>query len=137
MIENLTFKGTESSDIFFADFPHGLKVDIAWAKKMVANRLDITQDKKHFLVIDMSNVKDITPEAKIFLQRNEFGLKNILGAAFIATNPVSTLIANIFIKTPKDFEAKCFTNKEDAFDWINEYRKKIMSNKPSDKMPDC
>ena len=52
---------------------------------------------------------------------------NILGAAFIATNPVSALFANIFIKTQKDFQAKFFSNKEDAFDWIIACREKVRS----------
>jgi hypothetical protein len=124
------YAGNNDSDIVFAEFPHNLKVDLTKAKEMVANRLFLTQNKKHFLVVDVSNVRAVTQEAKEFLQRSENGLKNILGAAFVATNPISTLIANIFVKTPKDFEARFFSNKEDAFDWIIEYRKKIMSNIP-------
>jgi hypothetical protein len=46
-------------------------------------------------------------------------LKNILGAAFIASNPVAALIANIFVKTPKDFIARFFSNRKEALDWIN------------------
>src|SRR5688500_18002884 len=103
------------SDIVFAEFPNNLKVDLVKAKEIVANRLGLMQDRKHFLVIDISNVREVTQDAKEFMQRGGMGLKNILGAAFIATNPVSALIANIFIKTPKDFEARFFSNKEEAF----------------------
>jgi hypothetical protein len=122
---------TESnSDIVFAEFPANLKVDLAKAKEIVANRLGLMQDRKHFLVIDISNVREVTQEAKEFMQRGGMGLKNILGAAFIATNPVAALIANIFIKTPKDFEARFFSDKEAAFDWIFEHREKVRSKIP-------
>jgi hypothetical protein len=116
-----------NSDIVFAEFTRNLKVDLVKAKEIVSGRLDLMQNKKHFIVIDISNVREVTPEAKEFMQQREMGMKNILGAAFIATNPVSALIANIFIKTPKDFEARFFSNKEEAFDWIFECREKIKS----------
>jgi hypothetical protein len=78
----------------------------------------------HYLVLDMSNVRAITAQAKSYLQAPDAGLKHILGAALIAANPVSAMIANIFIKTPKDFQAKFFTNKEDAFDWVYKQRQR-------------
>jgi hypothetical protein len=129
MVEkNLTVYYTASdSDIIFAEFPANQKIDLAKAKEMVAYRLDMAQSKKHFIIVDISNVREVSKEAKEFLQQAENGLKNILGAAFIATNPVSALIANIFIKTPKDFEAKFFANKSDAFTWILDQRKKIIT----------
>jgi len=118
------------NDIVFVEFPHGLKIDLVKAKEMVASRLDLTQSKKHFVIIDISNVKEVSKEAKEFLQQSETGLKNILGAAFIASNPVATLIANIFIKAPKNFKAKFFYNKKDAFDWICEHREKLKGSIP-------
>ena len=114
------FYADRSSDIIFAEFPSNLKIDLAVAREIVANRLDFAKGSKHYVVIDVSNVREITPEAKDYMQGRETGQKNILGAAFIATNPVSVLFANIFIKTQKDFQAKFFSNKEDAFEWIME-----------------
>jgi hypothetical protein len=115
----------ESSDIVFVEFPDNLRVDLAAARQLVAGRLEFTQDKNHYLVVDISNVRHVSTEAKEFLQRPDAGLKNILGAAFIASNPVSALIANIFIKTPMKFQAKFFWKKDDAFDWINKCRTKL------------
>jgi hypothetical protein len=126
---NLTIYYTaDCSDVIFAEFPANQKIDLNKAKEMVAHRLDLAQDKKHFIIVDISNVREVTKEAKEFLQRTESGLKDILGAAFIATNPVSALIANIFIKIPKGFDAKFFSNKSDAFSWIGDQRKKIVNN---------
>jgi hypothetical protein len=115
------------SDIIFAEFPGNLKIDLAVAKEIVANRLDFAKNKKHYVVLDASNVREITPEAKEYMQRPDTGQKDILGIAFIATNPVSALFANIFIKTQKDFQAKFFSKKKDAFDWIIEHRQKANS----------
>jgi hypothetical protein len=119
------YASTDESDIVLVEFLPGLKVDLVKAKEMVASRLNLTQNKKHFVIIDISNVKEVSQEAKAFLQRHDSGLKDILGAAFIASNPVSTLIANIFIKGPKDFRAKFFSNKKDAFAWIYEHREQL------------
>src|SRR5258708_2851302 len=114
----LTIFNAAATDVIFAEFRPNLKVDLTTAKQIVANRLDFTGNKKHYLVLDMSNVRNVTAEAKNFLQQPEGGLKNILGAAFIASNPVAAMIANVFVKTPKNFQAKFFYNKKDALDWI-------------------
>jgi hypothetical protein len=101
-----------------------VKVDLNVARQIVSYRLDFTENKMHYLIVDMSNIRQVTAEAKEFMQSLDGGLKNILGAALIASNPVSALIANIFIKTPKDFQARFFYNKVDASNWIVEYSKK-------------
>lgn len=116
-----------NSDIIFAEFPNNLKIDLATAKEIVSNRLDFMKNEKHYLVVDISNVKQVSSEAKEFMQRPDTGLKNLLGAAFVATNPVSAMIANIFVKTPKNFQARFFGNREDAYDWIITQRPKSNS----------
>lgn len=110
-------------NIVFVEFDAKLKVDLEVARDIVNYRLEFTQNNKHYLIADMSNVREITAEAKEFLQSKDGGLKNILGAALIASNPVSALIANIFIKSQKNFQAKFFSNKKDASAWIIEHSK--------------
>jgi hypothetical protein len=112
------------ADVIFAEFSTNLKVDLEVAKLMVSKRLNFAGNKKHFLVLDMSNVRAITAEAKKYMQEPEGGLKNILGAALIASNPVSALIANIFVKTDKQFDAKFFSDREAAFEWVYRQRQK-------------
>jgi hypothetical protein len=125
----VSYSREEDSDIIYAEFPSGIKVDISVARELVANRLDFSQNRKHYYVLDISNVKEITTDAKDFMQSPEGGLKNILGGAFIATNPISNLIANIFVKTRMNFHARVFLNKREALNWINEEKKKIISEK--------
>ena len=110
------------SGIVFIEFPPNLKVDLAMAQEIVSNRLQFTDNKPHYLISDTTNVRQITAEAKEFLQQPDGGLKNILGAAFIGSNPVAELIANIFIKTPKDFHARFFSSRKAALAWIEEHK---------------
>ncbi len=115
-----------AADIIFVEFSTNLQVDLKAAREIVSKRLSFAGNKKHYLVLDMSNVRAVTAEAKKFLQAPEGGLKNILGAALIASNPVSALIANIFVKTPKEFDAKFFYSKDDAFEWVYKQRQKSL-----------
>ena len=117
-----------NNDIVFVEFHDNLKVDLASAQEIVASRLSFTENRKHYLIIDISNVRQVSLEAKEFMQRPDAGLKNILAAAFIASNPVSALIANIFVKTPKEFEARFFSNKKSALEWIYGHRQKSADN---------
>lgn len=119
----ITLFSATDENIVFAQCTY-LKVDLSAAMQMVAERLDFTNQKKHYLVFDISRVRDVTAEAKKYLQHPEGGLKNILGAALIASNPVAALIANVFVKTPKDFQARFFSNKKDALDWIHARKQK-------------
>jgi hypothetical protein len=128
-VSYLTLSATEKhSDIIFAELSDPIKVDLAVAKEIVASRLSFTGNQSHYLIVDISKVQSVTAEAKEYLQKPEGGLKNILGAALVASNPVSALIANIFIKTPKNFHARFFANKADAINWVCENRSRMVPN---------
>lgn len=111
-----------SEDIIYAEFIPNLKVDLAIAKEIVRERILFTKDERHYLVLDMSNVKVVSQEAKTFMQQPDGGLKNILGAALIASNPVSFFISQVFVKTTANFNTKLFDNKSDAIQWITQYK---------------
>jgi hypothetical protein len=112
-----------STNLLFAEYANNLRVDLKTAKEMVAHRLEFTENKPHYVVIDISNVKEVTADAREYMQHQEGGLKNILGAAFIANNPVAELLANVYMKTPTDFEARFFREKKEAVEWITQYIK--------------
>jgi len=118
------FREVNYRDIVWGEFKEPLYVNLTVAEEIVSSRIDFTQNREHYMVVDLSNIKQVSPEAKEYLQSAEGGTKNILGAAFIANNPVAGLIANVFVKIPADFEAKYFTNKDEALDWILEIRQK-------------
>jgi hypothetical protein len=116
-----TFNTEDSDDIIFTEYNFSLKVNLSVAQELLANRLEFTENKNHYIIINISNAQEVTHEAKD-MQNPETGLKNILGAAFLASNPVSVLFANIFIKTRKSFPAKFISNQKDALKWIKELK---------------
>jgi hypothetical protein len=116
-----------ADDILFAEFKNVARIDLHVAHQLVSERLALTQQKKHYIVADASNVRHVTSEAMKFFESKDGGMKNILGAAIIASNPVSALFANIFIKKPKDFPARFFSNKRDALAWIRVCRQKHLA----------
>jgi hypothetical protein len=119
--KHVTCHQLEPNGFLFAEYANNLKVNLDMAKMMVANRLEFTDNKPHYVIIDISNIKEVTAEAKEYMQHPEGGLKNILGAAFIANNPVAEMLANIYVKTPVDFEVRFFREKEEAVSWIKGY----------------
>ncbi|HYF71008.1 MAG TPA: hypothetical protein VD884_22925 [Ohtaekwangia sp.] len=116
----------QDNDVILIELGDLLNVDLQIAKELVDRRLKIMKDTMHYMILDVSNIRRVSPEAKVYLQEKEGGLKNILGAAFLAGDPVSALIANIFAKTPKEFDAKFFSSRRNAIKWILEYKKKNM-----------
>lgn len=114
----------DDKDILFISYEKNLNIDLTDAKQIVADRLEFTGNRAHYLIMEMSNLEKITYEAQLFLQNEHGGLKNILGAAFVTSNPVSVLLSNIFIKTPKGFPAKLFMKKTEALKWIKELKSK-------------
>lgn len=114
----VTFEFEPESNIVKAKYNEGVVIDLEAAKSIVNNRLEVTNDQAHYFFVDFSNIRQVTAEAKKYMQAQDHGLKNILAAAFIADNPIARLIAQIYIKTQKDFEARFFEAKEDAINWL-------------------
>ncbi len=117
------------SDIVISEFSPNLKIDLDIAKELVECRHDFTNNEKHYTLIDCSNSQQVTSAAKVYLQDPEGGLKNILGTAFVASSPVSVMIANIFIRTKAQFPLKFFVRKTDAFKWLKELSDKRKDSK--------
>lgn len=114
----------EDDEIVFIDYNKNLEVNLLLAKEMVDNRLEFTENREHYVVIDATGIKSISPEARAYLLDPRYGTKNIMGSAIIASNPVSMLIANIFTKGAKNFPSKFFSKKTDAIKWIKDLKVK-------------
>ena len=109
-------------NVLFYNFQENLNIDLALAQELVANRLQFTKDQKHYLIQQISNIFDINYEAIQYLKSTEQGLKNILGAAYITSGPVSKQLAEIFIEHPKKFPAKIFDSEKEAIQWISDLK---------------
>ena len=119
MFPMATFDVDPQKRILSAEFTANVKIDLAIARELVQNRLEITNGQAYYMIIEFSNVREITTEAKEYFLRQDGGLQDILAAAFLANNPVSALIANILIKSSMKFPARYFSKKSDAEQWIH------------------
>jgi hypothetical protein len=115
---NITF-GKIENDIIFFKYRPSIEIDIAMAKDLVNKRLDYTGGQSVYTLIDFTNVKSVTKEARDYMNSPEGGLKGILGGAFLSNNVVATLFINLYLKVSSpSIPAKFFTNTDDAITWL-------------------
>jgi len=84
--------------IVFGIYSPKLVIDINIAKELVDNRLDYTQGNPVYTLIDFTNVKSVTKEARDYMNSPEGGLKGLLGGAFLSNNVVATLFVNLYLR---------------------------------------
>lgn len=124
---NISFEKVDNDIIFFKYKP-SIEIDINTAKDMVKSRLDYTGGQSVYTLIDFTNVKSVTKEARDYMNSPEGGLKGILGGAFLSNSVVATLFVNLYLKVSRpSIPAKFFTNSSDAINWL----KKIKVSKSS------
>jgi hypothetical protein len=119
-----TLSKEPGSDIVFIEYAKNLKLNLAIAKEIVADRFDFMKGQKHYLLVDVTNIKYYSPEVKAFMRDREGGAKNVLAGAFIAPNLVATLLANVFVKKINTVPVKIFSSKNEALNWIKELKDK-------------
>ncbi len=110
------------SNIVYCEYNPKLKIDLDIARELTLNYHDFTAHKPIYLITDFSCIERVTQEAKGYWQSTESGITNLLGVAFIASNPVSALLANIFVKSPRVVPLKYFSDKKTALAWIKQLR---------------
>lgn len=110
-------------DIIFGIYSPKLEIDINIAKELVDNRLDYTQGRPVYTMIDFTNVKSVTKEGRDYMNSREGGLKGLLGGAFLSNNVVATLFVNLYLKVNSPvIPAKLFTKKAEAILWLNKIK---------------
>jgi hypothetical protein len=114
-----SFWTSESDDIVFFKYAPRLEIDITVAKEIVESRLNYTKGRSVYTLIDFSNVKSVTKEARDYMNSPEGGLKGILGGAFLSNSVVATLFVNLYLKISNpSIPAKFFTSEKDALWWL-------------------
>jgi hypothetical protein len=109
-------------DVLFFNYRENITIDLGLAKKLVNSRLEFTDNKQHYLVQHISDLLDINYEAIQYLKDQDYGLKNILGLAYIVSGSLSNQIAEVFVQQPRKFPAKIFDKEEEAIKWIKELK---------------
>jgi len=115
----------DQDDILISSYQPGLHVDINIARDLINSRLDYCQGKPMYVLIDFTNVKSVTKEAREYMNHPEGGLKGVLGGAFLSGNVVATLFVNLYLKLSAPvIPAKFFTKRADAITWLKELKEK-------------
>lgn len=121
--KTVSFWKERDDDIIFFKYAPKLEMDMEAAKDIVRNRLEYTQNKPTYTIIDFTNVHLVSKEAREYMNDPEGGLKGILGGAFLSNNLVTTLFINLYLKINKPtVPAKFFTKKEEAVNWLTELK---------------
>ena len=106
-------------EILFNIYSSRLEIDLNIARELINNRLEFTQGKPVYVLIDFTQIKSVTKEARDFMNDPDGGLKGLLGGAFLSNNVVATLFINLFLKVSKPpIPAKFFTNQNEALNWL-------------------
>ena len=106
-------------DILFSYYKQRTVLELDVVKKIADDRLKFTGGKPCKTLVDVSNIKSGSKEAREFLSSKEGGLKGVLAGAFLSERTVSVVLVNLFLKINKPIiPSKFFTKKEDAVAWL-------------------
>lgn len=121
--ETASFWKEAENDILFFKYSPRLEMTIDVAKEIVRSRLEYCGGVSMYVLIDATNIKSATKEARDYMNSRDGGLKGVLGGAFLSNNVVATLVINLFLKVSNlPIPAKFFTNKEEAVKWLKKIR---------------
>ncbi|GHN02186.1 hypothetical protein WSM22_36750 [Cytophagales bacterium WSM2-2] len=119
---NISFWLVDEDIVLFKYAPK-VAIDLYAAKQMVENRLNFTGGRSIYALIDFTNVKSVTKEARDYMNSPDGGLKGISGGAFLSNSVVATLFVNLYLKVSNPaVPAKFFTTQKDALDWLKKIR---------------
>ncbi|HLZ15675.1 MAG TPA: hypothetical protein VKQ08_01490 [Cyclobacteriaceae bacterium] len=118
-----TFWREEFDDILFFKYSPKLEMDVDIAKEIVYSRLEYTQGKSAYALIDVTNLKSATKEARDYMNSVEGGLKGLSAGAFLSNSVVATLLVNLYLKVSNPpIPAKFFTTQREALNWLKKVR---------------
>jgi hypothetical protein len=111
------------NDILFCSYKPHIEIDLAIAKRIIHDRMKFTAGESYPILIDFSNMKSVTKEARDYMNSREGGLQGLLGGAFLSNSVVATLFINLYLKINNPpIPARFFTNKADALNWLKKIK---------------
>lgn len=107
--------------IMFSRFCEGVEVDLERMKGVVRLREEISEGKNQYWLYDLSNVKNITKEARDYA--DQYGQNCLHAVAVLVNSHITKFIYNTYIKLKKPIMPfLVFTNKEKALAWLLEVK---------------
>lgn len=105
--------------ILFSIYKKQIVIDKDVAQKIVKDRIEFTKGKSYPIIIDFTNLKSATKEARDYMNDPQGGLVGLLRGAFLSNSVVTTVFINLYLKINKPtIPTKFFTNKKEAIDWL-------------------
>lgn len=96
-----------------------LTMNLEIAKKIVKDRIDFTKGKSYPILIDFTNLKSATKEARDYMNKPDGGLAGLVRGAFLSNSVVTTVFINLYLKINKpSIPTKFFTNEQEALNWL-------------------
>jgi hypothetical protein len=119
--------------ILFSQYQKNLVIDLDIAKKIVAERLAFSKGVSFPIMIDFTNLRSVTKDARDYMNQPDGGLKGLTCGAFIGNNAVAVLFINLYLRINKPIiPSKFFTKKDEALEWLQSIgsRKEIVLPNP-------
>jgi hypothetical protein len=112
-------------DILFCSYKQHLEIDITTAKRIINDRVAFMNGNLYPILIDFSNMKSVTKEARDYMNSAEGGLSGLLCGAFLSKSIVASLFINLYLKVNNPaIPARFFTDKGDAIAWLKKQKLK-------------
>lgn len=121
---NENFMVVEKEGILYVNYKENLYLDLSIAKESVLEAKEIAKDRLMPALIDITNVKDSSYEARNYLVSQE-SYSHISCCALIVKNKVAKIMATIYIninKPPKT--TKIFYSEDSAKEWLHSFNLK-------------
>ncbi len=118
--------------ILFARVFSGYEINLQRAKEYHSLVSYLSSNKRHVTVIDISSIKSITPEARLYLQNISTERGKTLAVALITNSAVSSVIGNMFLSFNKPiYPVKIFSDSLDAQSWAKSEYLRLTTSKAS------
>lgn len=109
--------------ILFLEYIPNLIMSLDEAKEIVRDRLSYTNGEYRFCLIDITNLKSVTKDAREYMSDPKGGLVGLSGGAFISGSVLTTVIINLFFKINRpEIPSRFFTSREEALEWLSKVR---------------
>lgn len=108
--------------IIYNSFKPNLVIDLEIAKKMVEERLKVSDGIGRPMFTDINNLISIDLDAREYLASKD-SIKYISAGAIFCTNPIAKFLGRLFlfINRPQ-ITTKIFSNKDEAIKWLQQFK---------------
>lgn len=110
--------------ILYGRFSPKITIDLKVATEVVELRKKLTNNKFTPILVDVSDISEVTRDARNFLSSNE-GSELLTAAAILVSSKFSSFMANFFLKVNSkklELPIRVFNSKKEALIWLQQYK---------------